>query len=242
MFTNYESDVNGKKSYYRFGTHPVTEKYEFFLSLDNQTWKPINITGRKCNHRGFVFEFASDFELTILYNSSSSSSLVLTKNAKTSPQDFNLREITFEALPPGLKETELEELDRQIEALEKSILKPDLPKEQPVYTVRKQDSQQLKLIEQQYNLLRVMPEEETSCYSENCLNISMQVLGLFIGVVGIAAVAVAFIALNALSGGTLGLVVAAVGVTAMLGGFGLFGGGLYRSCNPETPEPDNYIF
>jgi hypothetical protein len=239
MFNNYELENNGKKSYYRAGIHPVTEQYEFYLSLDNQTWRQISIKGRKCNHRGFVFEFvASDFELTILYDSSS---LVLTTNAKNRPQDFNLRQINLQDLPPGLRATELEDLDRHIEELAESILQqPTLPNQQP--PVRQQDSQKLKSIQQEYNLLDETPEDETSCVSDNCLNISMQVLGLFMAIVGATAVAVAFIALNALSGGTLGLVVAAVGIAVLLGGFGLFGGALYKSCKSETPEPDSYFF
>lgn len=66
-------------------------------------------------------------------------------------------------------------------------------------------------------------------YSE--CDIGMQILSGFIAVIGIASVAIAFIALNAATFGTTGLVVAAIGVGAtLLGGIGLF---------KYAPETDN---
>ena len=55
------------------------------------------------------------------------------------------------------------------------------------------------------------------------LDYSLQILSGFIAAIGIAAVAVAFAVLNAATLGTAGLVVAAIGATALiLGGVGLF--------------------
>lgn len=54
-------------------------------------------------------------------------------------------------------------------------------------------------------------------------DISMQVLSGFIAVIGLASVAVAFIALNAATFGAAGVIVAAVGIVAtILGGIGFF--------------------
>ena len=68
-----------------------------------------------------------------------------------------------------------------------------------------------------------------SAQSDNSLNhelvtndIHMQILGLFIHVVGIATIAVAFTVLNAATLGIPGVVVACVGTATTLGGFGLF--------------------
>lgn len=61
-------------------------------------------------------------------------------------------------------------------------------------------------------------------------NISMQVLGGFIAVIGAAAVAVAFVALNAATFGLAGLIVAGLGSAAILGGVGLFAAGTYKKC------------
>ena len=60
-------------------------------------------------------------------------------------------------------------------------------------------------------------------------SISLQILGLFIAAVGIAAIAVAFIVLNAATFGVPGVVVAGVGLATTLGGFGLF-----KSANDTT--------
>lgn len=51
---------------------------------------------------------------------------------------------------------------------------------------------------------------------------SMQILGGFIAVLGIGAIAVAFVALNLATFGTAGIVVAGLGVAALLTGCGLF--------------------
>ncbi|MDP3267832.1 MAG: hypothetical protein Q8M40_02165, partial [Legionella sp.] len=52
--------------------------------------------------------------------------------------------------------------------------------------------------------------------------ISMQVLGGFIAAIGIGAVAVAFVALNAATLGMVGIITVAVGGALALGGIGLF--------------------
>jgi hypothetical protein len=67
-------------------------------------------------------------------------------------------------------------------------------------------------------------------------NITMQILGGFIVAAGIAAIAIAFVALNAATFGVAGLVTAGVGIGLLLGGFGLFATGTYRSCQSTTDE------
>jgi hypothetical protein len=62
-------------------------------------------------------------------------------------------------------------------------------------------------------------------------NISMQVLGGFIAVMGITAIAVAFVALNA---ATFGL--ATLGAAALLGGVGLFAVGTYKENTSPSQE------
>lgn len=59
--------------------------------------------------------------------------------------------------------------------------------------------------------------------------ISMQILNGFIAVLGVAAVAVAFTALNAASMGIPGLVVATAGVASILTGIGLFAANHFKS-------------
>lgn len=65
-------------------------------------------------------------------------------------------------------------------------------------------------------------------------NTSMQVLGGFIAVIGAAAVAVAFVALNAATLGLAGLIVAGSGSAAILGGVGLFAAGTYKKCQSTS--------
>jgi uncharacterized RDD family membrane protein YckC len=69
-------------------------------------------------------------------------------------------------------------------------------------------------------------------------DISMMVLGGFIAVLGIAAVAIAFTLLNAATLGIAGLVVAGVGVVATLAGVGLFASG---ARNKSQPDADSSI-
>lgn len=76
-------------------------------------------------------------------------------------------------------------------------------------------------------------QNTTSKTSKANFNISMQVLGGFIAAVGCAAVATAFILLNAASLGTVGLVVAGLGAAAILAGVGLF------ATHSPKPEPAN---
>ncbi|MBA3536589.1 MAG: hypothetical protein H0T84_08265 [Tatlockia sp.] len=64
-------------------------------------------------------------------------------------------------------------------------------------------------------------------------NITMQILGGFIAAAGIAAIATAFVALNAATFGLAGLITAGVGVALLLGGLGLFATGTYRSCQTD---------
>lgn len=74
--------------------------------------------------------------------------------------------------------------------------------------------------------------------SSPMMNISMQVLGGFMAVVGCAAVAAAFILLNAATFGTVGLVVAGLGVAAVLSGVGLFATGTYKNRQLTSGGPD----
>lgn len=85
----------------------------------------------------------------------------------------------------------------------------------------------------------------TSTSSNNRIgsNTSMQMLGGFIAVMGIAAVATAFVALNAATFGIAGLAVAGLGMTAILGGIGLFSAGTYKKHQsiPDAVIQDSLI-
>ena len=72
------------------------------------------------------------------------------------------------------------------------------------------------------------------------MNISMMVLGGFIAAAGIAAVAIAFTLLNAATFGTSGLMLACVGVGAVLSGVGLFATGAYK--NKQTTSDESLDF
>ncbi|MGC1181555.1 hypothetical protein [Legionella sp.] len=69
---------------------------------------------------------------------------------------------------------------------------------------------------------------QTDTPSTSFSNINMQVLGGFIAALGMAAVAIAFVALNAATLGLTGLIVAGIGAVATLGGIGLFAAGTTR--------------
>jgi len=56
----------------------------------------------------------------------------------------------------------------------------------------------------------------------------MQVLGGFMAALGCAAVATAFVLLNAATFGIPGLIVAGLGVASILAGVGLFAAGTYK--------------
>lgn len=68
------------------------------------------------------------------------------------------------------------------------------------------------------------------------MDISMYVLSGFITVVGCAAVATAFIFLNAATFSTAGLVVAGLGVTSILAGIGIFGTEIYKNKSTASNE------
>ena len=65
---------------------------------------------------------------------------------------------------------------------------------------------------------------------------SMSVLGGFLAVLGTAAVAVAFVALNAATFGLLGVVVAGSGMVALLTGIGLFATSRCRGVDAKLKE------
>ncbi|STX81440.1 Uncharacterised protein [Legionella busanensis] len=67
-------------------------------------------------------------------------------------------------------------------------------------------------------------------------NINMQILGGFIGVLGLTTVAVAFVVFNASTFGVPGLVIAGIGVTTALLGFGLFKLGSYKNGQKNSDE------
>ncbi|KTC86101.1 MULTISPECIES: hypothetical protein [Legionella] len=73
-------------------------------------------------------------------------------------------------------------------------------------------------------------------------NISMQILGGFIAALGVAAVAIAFTALNAATLGIPGLVVAGLGAAAILGGVGLFAFGSKKQEAPVDELLSNDFF
>ncbi|NDH69461.1 MAG: hypothetical protein EBY22_16515, partial [Gammaproteobacteria bacterium] len=63
--------------------------------------------------------------------------------------------------------------------------------------------------------------------------INMQILGGFIAVLGAGAIAVAFVALNIATFGAAGIVVAGIGVAALLTGCGLFRLGYTQRINEK---------
>jgi len=73
--------------------------------------------------------------------------------------------------------------------------------------------------------------EETNSLSMS--NISMMVLGGFIAVAGIAAIAIAFTVLNAATLGIPGLLLAGVGIAAVLAGCGLFAYNMKKQTTPN---------
>lgn len=72
------------------------------------------------------------------------------------------------------------------------------------------------------------------------MDINMMVLGGFIAVAGIAAVAIAFTVINTASFGAAGLAVAIVGVAATLAGVGLFATEFYTNRQTTTNESLNF--
>ena len=80
------------------------------------------------------------------------------------------------------------------------------------------------------------PKEDSKTNSSSIMNISMQVLGGFMAVIGCAAVAAAFILLNAATFGVAGLVVAGLGAASALVGFGLFATGTYKNTQIKPNE------
>jgi hypothetical protein len=70
------------------------------------------------------------------------------------------------------------------------------------------------------------------------MSISMQVLGGFIAVLGCAAVATAFIFLNAATAGVAGLIVAGLGVACIVAGVGLFATSTYKK---EQAKPGDSL-
>ncbi|PWY54026.1 hypothetical protein DGG96_19175 [Legionella qingyii] len=73
-------------------------------------------------------------------------------------------------------------------------------------------------------------------------NISMQILGGFMAVVGAAAVVVAFVVLNAATFGIAGLITAGIGIAAALSGVGLFATGTYRNCQSAPDQSLDSVF
>ena len=67
----------------------------------------------------------------------------------------------------------------------------------------------------------------------------MQILGGFITVLGVAAVAIAFTALNAATCGIAGLVFAGIGAAAILSGLGLFAAGSLKKCDNTPPAVEH---
>ena len=98
-----------------------------------------------------------------------------------------------------------------------------------------------------HELEYVSPEKESTTglrteratNASSTMNISMQVLGGFMAVLGCAAVAVAFVVLNAATFGTAGLVVAGIGLSSALLGVGLFATGTFK--NRKKPEEDESL-
>jgi hypothetical protein len=69
-------------------------------------------------------------------------------------------------------------------------------------------------------------------------NLNMQILSGFIAVLGVAAIAIAFTALNAATFGIAGLVLAGIGSAATLAGVGLFARESFSKCNSTPPATE----
>ncbi len=82
-------------------------------------------------------------------------------------------------------------------------------------------------------------EKSSSCLPPKCLTISLEVIGGFIGILGIVAVSLAFTVLT----GAATPVVFGIGSGVLLIGLGLFCTGIARHCDYKSilnDEPDNF--
>lgn len=83
-----------------------------------------------------------------------------------------------------------------------------------------------------------MADEESTEQNSCCSGIGMQILGGFIAALGVTAVAVAFVVLEASTLGLAGVILALIGGASILVGTGLFVKGVVDSCSiVEEPDP-----
>ena len=97
------------------------------------------------------------------------------------------------------------------------------------------------VLEEIQDLDRSFPRDEntiTSKKNNSSCNLSMQILGGFMAVLGVAAVAVAFTVLNAATFGIAGLVVAGIGAAVALAGVGLFAVGSLKKYEATSSTND----
>ncbi|MGC1182344.1 hypothetical protein [Legionella sp.] len=80
---------------------------------------------------------------------------------------------------------------------------------------------------------------ETTNDNSSFSNLSMQILGGFMTVLGAAAIAVAFTVLNAATFGITGLVMAGIGAAVTLSGVGLFAVGSLKKCESDLDSDDD---
>ncbi|WP_131783906.1 hypothetical protein [Legionella gresilensis] len=87
-----------------------------------------------------------------------------------------------------------------------------------------------------YNDCSYLIKQQQTETQRSLKNINMQILGGFIGVLGLTTVAVAFVVFNASTFGIPGLIVAGIGVTTALLGLGLFKLGSYKNGQKNSDE------
>ncbi len=88
--------------------------------------------------------------------------------------------------------------------------------------------------------LLLKQEESATCFPPKCLTISLEVSGVTIGILGIAAVSLAFILFT----GVPASVIFGLGVAALILGLGLLSTGLARHFNYKSilnDEPDYFL-
>lgn len=205
MYGIYQSEVNGVKLYYRAGTNPLTNQYEFYISLFDEAtkkerWQFIPI---QCTHyipdTEYFFQFTISEGSFIVYPQTNS---ILLDNV------IYLNSIDYTLLPTDLLKEHLEHLN-DIARYQSTL---NSPQSSPV----------------NINL------NENRSAPKSRLNLNMQILGLFAGVVGAIVVCTALIIMHLVSMGTFSIILG-VGLGIAAAGIGLFGTGHYRDKRP--PEP-----
>ncbi|MBA2710538.1 MAG: hypothetical protein H0U57_08105 [Tatlockia sp.] len=185
------------------------------LSSNQNSWVMKLMQAAKNNHNTF------NPRTYVLHNENGQFSYVLMEN-----QDEQI----FRKVSPKLDPSHLIRKSKLVD----SSLEPRI---RPFGTVRNTTSS----ISSFFGLDRLIKQEKAStCLPPTCLTISLEVLGGFIAILGIAAIAVAFTVLS----GSAVPVVFAMGTGALLLGIGLFSTGIARhlDCKSILNDEPNYVY